>query len=80
MLKAIRKSLGECPGASHTGVHQKNATPAESPSDINAVIETIRPSVLLPDRNSRLVETKENREILDLENYRCWWPEHMYMW
>ena len=67
MLKAIRQSLRECPGASHTGVHQKNATPAEAPTDINAVIETIRPSVLLPDRDSRLIETKGSREIFALE-------------
>ena len=53
--KAIQQSLRECPGASHTGVHQKNATPAEAPTDLNAVIETIRPSVLLPDRDCRKI-------------------------
>ena len=51
----------------------KNATPPEAPGNINAVIETIRPSVLLPDRDSRLIEPKENREIIALEkNPLCW--------
>ena len=42
-------------------------TASEAPSNIDAVIETIRPSVLLPDRDSRLIETKGNREIFALE-------------
>ena len=67
MFQAIRQSLRECPGASHSEVHQKNATPAEAPADINAMIETIRPSVLLPDRDSRLIKTKGSREILALQ-------------
>ena len=34
---------------------------------MDAVIEAIRPSVLLPDRDSRLLETTGNREIVALE-------------
>ena len=67
VLKAIRKSLSECPSAKVSGVQQKNATPAEAPEDMDVVIETIRPSVLLPDRDSRIIESKGNREILALE-------------
>ena len=61
VLKAIRQSLRECPDASDNGIPQKNATLAEARSDIDVLIETIRPSVLLPDRDSRLIETKGNR-------------------
>ena len=63
MYKAIRESLGECPGAADSGIHQKNATPAEARSDIAVLVETIRPSILLPDRDSRYIEKRGDREI-----------------
>ena len=59
--------MRECPGAADSGIHQKNATPAEARSDIAVLVETIRPSVLLPDRDSRYIETKGNRETFALE-------------
>ena len=67
MLKAIRQSLRECPGAADSGIHQKNATPADARSEIDFLIETIRPSVLLSDRDSRFIETKGKREIFALD-------------
>ena len=60
VLKAIQKGLSECPSAKASGVQQKNATPAEAPEDMDVVIETIRPSVLLPDRDGRIIETGQS--------------------
>ena len=66
MLKAIRQSLKR-PDAADSGIHQKNATPQEAPADFTAVIESVQPSILQPDRDNRLIETKGNREILALD-------------
>ena len=66
-MKAIRQSLRECPGTSTSGIHQKNATPAEAPANLDALIETIRPSVLIPDRDSRIIEPTGDREIFALQ-------------
>ena len=59
--------MHECPGAADGGIHQENATSAEARSDIAVLVETIRPSVLLLDRDSRYIETRGNREIFALE-------------
>ena len=67
VLEAIRRAMREPPGAATKGVRQKNATPAEAPAGMDAIIETLRPSVLLPDRDSSLIEPRDNREILALE-------------
>ncbi len=67
VLEAIRTAMRDPPGAPTKGVRQKNATPAEAPADMDAVIETLRPSVLLPDRDGNLIEPRDNREILALD-------------
>ena len=67
VVNAIRQAMRERPNEGKGNIHDKNATPAEAPGNMNTVIEALRPSILLPDRDSRLIERKENREILAFE-------------
>ena len=48
VVKAIRQAMRERPDENQGNIHHKNATPAEAPGNMNAVIETIRPSICLP--------------------------------
>ena len=66
VLKAITQSLRERPGSAVTGIHDNNATPAEAPDTMNAWFETRRPSVLFPDRDSRIIEPTGDRDIFAL--------------
>ena len=67
VYKAIVESLRECPGQAGSGVEQKNATPASAPDGMDAVLESLRPNFVQRDRDGRILEAKENREILALE-------------
>ena len=61
--KAIRTAMRDPPGEKEaSGVNQKNATPPPAPERISAALTEIRPSVLLPDRDCKILENKESRD------------------
>ncbi len=59
--------MDDCPGAAASGIFEKHATPAEARADHKATVERIRLSILLPDRDCRIIESRGDREILALE-------------
>ena len=67
VLQAIARAARDPPGPSDSKIQQKHATPAEAPDTMDVILETVRPSIVLADRDSRILERKEECEIMALE-------------
>ena len=67
--KQIRsyKGIQNIPSATESEIFDKHATPAPPPGELSVILEQLRPSVVLGDSDSALIEDPSRREPLALQ-------------